>query len=155
MMSHDLRTPLTVILGYSEMLRLQAELDGQEQVASRVEQVESAGKNLLSMLNDILDYARLETEQMLISPEPVQAALAATQVADAMARKIEKRGNRLELAVDSGLGELHADPQRLHQLLRNLLSYAGPIHTERRGAAVGAAGGRSRRAGVGGVRGGG
>jgi len=124
MMSHDLRTPLTVILGYSEMLRLQAELDGQEQVAGRIEQVEGAAKNLLSMLNDILDYARLETEQMLISPEPVQAALVAAQVADAMARKIEKRGNRLELAVDSRLGELRADPQRLHQVLRNLLSYA-------------------------------
>jgi signal transduction histidine kinase len=124
MMSHDLRTPLTVILGYSEMLRMQAEMEGQEQVASRIEQVESAAKNLLSMLNDILDYARLETEQMLLSPEPVQAALVTAQVADAMARKIEKRNNRLELAMVGDLGEMRVDPQRLHQVLRNLLSYA-------------------------------
>jgi len=124
MMSHDLRTPLTVILGYSEMVRNQAELEGQEQVASRMEQVESAGKHLLSMLNDILDYARLESEQLLISPEAVQPALVAIQVADAMARKIEKRGNHLEQAVDTALGEMRADPQRLHQVLRNLLDHA-------------------------------
>lgn len=124
MMSHDLRTPLTVILGYSEMLRTQAEMDGQDQIASRMEQVEGAGKHLLSMLNDILDYARLESEQLLISPEAVQPALVALQVADAMARKIEKRGNRLEQDVPTDLGEMRADPQRLHQVLRNLLNHA-------------------------------
>lgn len=124
MMGHDLRTPLTVILGYSEMLRLQAETEGQDQVAARIEQVENAGRHLLSMLNDILDYARLETEQLQISPEPVQPALVATQVADAMGRKIEKRGNRLELAVESDLGVLRADPMRLYQVLRNLLGHA-------------------------------
>jgi signal transduction histidine kinase len=124
MMSHDLRTPLTVILGYSEMLRIQAEADGQDQVAGRIEQVEAAGRHLLSLLNDILDYARLETEQMLISPEPVQPALLAAQVADSMGRKIEKRGNHLELALEANLGEMRADPQRLHQVLRNLLAHA-------------------------------
>jgi signal transduction histidine kinase len=124
MMSHDLRTPLTVILGYSEMLRIQAEMDGQEQITSRIEQVETAGKHLLSILNDILDYARLETEQLLISPEPVQPALVAAQAADAMRRKIEQQGNHLELVVQADLGEMRADPQRLHQVLRNLLNYA-------------------------------
>lgn len=124
MMSHDLRTPLTVILGYSELLRAQAEAEGREQVVARIEQVENAGKHLLSMLNDILDYARLETEQLLISPEAVQPGLVALQVADGMGRKIEKRGNQLELAVDLSLGEMHTDPQRLHQVLRNLLNHA-------------------------------
>jgi signal transduction histidine kinase len=124
MMSHDLRTPLTVILGYSEMLRLQAEMEGQDEVAARIAQVENAGRQLLSMLNDILDYARLETEQLQVSPEPVQPALLAVQAADAIGHKIEKRGNRLELAVGSDLGEMRADPQRLHQVLRNLLNHA-------------------------------
>jgi signal transduction histidine kinase len=124
MMSHDLRTPLTVILGYSEMLHAQAELDGDAQMASRMEQVESAGKHLLSMLNDILDYARLESEQVQISSEPVQPAAVAVQVADAMLRRIQKRGNQLELAIEPDLGEMNTDPNRLYQMLGNLLSHA-------------------------------
>jgi signal transduction histidine kinase len=123
MMSHDLRTPLTVILGYSEMLHAQAELDGDMQMASRMEQVESAGKHLLSMLNDILEYARLESEQVQISSEPVQPAAVAAQVADAMLRRIQKRGNQLELAIEPDLGEMRTDPNRLYQMLGNLLSH--------------------------------
>jgi signal transduction histidine kinase len=129
MMSHDLRTPLTVILGYTEMLRLQAEMLGDAQMAHRLEQVEAAANNLLSMLNDLLDYARLDTEEILLTPEPVQAALVVTEVADAMAHKIEKYGNRLEVTLDGDLGEMRIDPQRLHQVLRNLLSYAARATT--------------------------
>lgn len=130
MMSHDLRTPLTVILGYTEMLRLQAEMLGDAQMAHRLEQVEAAANNLLSMLNDLLDYARLDTEEILLTPEPVQAALVVTEVADAMTHKIEKYGNRLEVTLDGDLGEMRIDPQRLHQVLRNLLSYAARATTQ-------------------------
>ena len=121
-MSHELRTPLNSILGFAQLLAL-ADLSAQHQ--NNVQQILKGGYHLLELINEVLDLARIEAGRLNMSPEPVQVKDAVKEALD-LVRPIASLQN-ITLSVDfSAHGEryVHADRQRLKQVLLNLLSNA-------------------------------
>jgi signal transduction histidine kinase/DNA-binding response OmpR family regulator len=129
-MSHELRTPLNAIIGYSEMLKEEAEDAGQEEFVSDLEKIRSAGKHLLGLINDILDLSKVEAGKMDLYLESFDLETVAGDVATTVKPLLERNGNTLALHCDGTLGEIRADQTKLRQILLNLLSNAGKF-TER------------------------
>jgi PAS domain S-box-containing protein len=122
-MSHELRTPLNAVLGFSQLLRLDARWPPAAQQLERIQHIENAGAHLLALVNDVLDLSRVESGQMMVAIAAVDLRSA---IEDALAMVSP-------LAADVGV-ELRAtetrqiwvlaDRLRVRQVLVNLLSNA-------------------------------
>jgi CheY-like chemotaxis protein len=123
-MSHELRTPLNAIIGYSEMLREEAEDDGRDEAASDLGKIHTAGKHLLGLINDILDLSKIEAGKMDLYLESFDVEEMVRGVVDTIRPLVEKNSNTLEVACDDDLGQIRADLTKLRQALFNLLSNA-------------------------------
>ncbi len=123
-MSHELRTPLNAIIGYSEMLKEEAEESGDETFVPDLERIRGAGKHLLSMIDDILDISKIEAGRMDLYLENFDIhALIESAVATARPL-VEKNGNTVEVYCPDNLDTMHADMTKVRQVLLNLLSNA-------------------------------
>jgi PAS domain S-box-containing protein len=122
-MSHELRTPLNAIIGYSEMLREEAEDRELEDFVTDLAKIGSAGHHLLKLINDILDLSKIEAGKMGLNVETFDLARLVDDVVTTALPLAERNGNRLasECAVD---GPMHSDATRVRQVLLNLLSNA-------------------------------
>jgi signal transduction histidine kinase len=123
-MSHELRTPLNAIIGYSEMVAEAMADDGVTGYEADLMKVTSAGRHLLSLINDILDHSKLVAGKMTLDLEPFDIVPLLDEVMDTVEPLAKKNSNRLQRLYDSALGTMHADPKRLRQSLLNLLSNA-------------------------------
>jgi PAS domain S-box-containing protein len=121
--SHDLRTPLTAIIGYSGLL---AEIpDLSEPVRRHTERIESAGRTLLSLVNGILDFSRLEAGQLTLSAQACSPARIARECLDLLALAAEAKGVQLEhFEADGVPPSLLIDPDAYRQVLANLIGNA-------------------------------
>ncbi|MCZ7680610.1 MAG: ATP-binding protein [Sandaracinaceae bacterium] len=124
-MSHELRTPLNAIIGYSEMLREDALADGNEGLSADLQRIHSAGKHLLSLINDVLDLSKIEAGQMDIYLETVPLEPLLADVVSTIRPVVEKNGNSLVTELAPDLGTVHLDVTKVRQTLFNLLSNAG------------------------------
>jgi CheY-like chemotaxis protein len=120
-MSHELRTPMTSILGFGQLLV--DECDGLAR--EMAEHVVNGANQLSALINDLVDISRIESEQMDIPIERVCLADAVTQTVSMIEPEASARGLAVELGstVPAGLA-IAADPQRLRQILLNLLTNA-------------------------------
>jgi signal transduction histidine kinase/CheY-like chemotaxis protein len=123
-MSHELRTPLNAIIGYSEMLQEEAEDDGNESAVADLKKIHSAGKHLLSLINDILDLSKIESGKMELFLEDFDPKALIEEVKSTIYPLIEKNGNVLVVTYPPDLAAMHADVTRLRQILFNMLSNA-------------------------------
>ena len=123
-MSHELRTPLNAIIGYSEMLADDAGDGGYESLLPDLERIRSAGRHLLTLINDVLDLSKIEAGKMELHVETFEVAGILDGVATTVRPLIEQNANRLVLADLEALGTMHSDATRLRQILLNLLSNA-------------------------------
>jgi len=123
-MSHELRTPLNAILGYSEMLEEDMADSGNDEFVSDLQRIQSAGKHLLTLINDVLDLAKVEAGKMTLNLEQFEVAPVLDEVAGAIGFFLGKNSNELKLDFDDELGEMHADRTRIRQVLFNLLGNA-------------------------------
>ena len=131
-MSHELRTPLNAILGFGQLLEM-ATLS--EDDAQSTEQIVKAGRHLLELINEVLDIARIESGQLSISPERLDAGELALEALSLVRPLASTRGiTLLDETVREGEVGLVADRQRLKQILLNLLSNA--VKYNREGGAV-------------------
>ena len=123
-MSHELRTPLNAILGLSESLAEQTAGPLNEKQHRYITTVSESGHHLLSLINDILDLAKIEAGQIELDVNKVDIR----PVCDASLRMIkqlaQKKKQEIVLEVDGSLGLMWADERRLKQMLVNLLSNA-------------------------------
>jgi PAS domain S-box-containing protein len=123
-MSHELRTPLNAIIGYSEMLIEDAEDQEQGNMVSDLKKIHTAGKNLLSLINDILDLAKIEAGKMDVRLETFEVAGLIEEVVATIQPMVAKNANTFELAVTNQAGTMHTDRTKVRQSLLNLLSNA-------------------------------
>ena len=123
-MSHELRTPLNAIIGYSEMLQEQAEEEGSREYVPDLVKIRSAGRHLLSLINDVLDLSKIEAGKMELFLEEFSVQDMASDVASTVQPLIEKKGNKLVSEIDGAVGVARADVTKMRQVLFNLLSNA-------------------------------
>jgi len=121
-MSHELRTPLNSIIGFSEVLLGADNLsDKQQRYAGNIM---TGGKQLLAMINDVLELAKLEAGKMRLHPEPVSAADVCEHAAAMFRPQAEKKNIDLKVLADAAGPPVRQDAGKLHQVLTNLLSNA-------------------------------
>jgi len=123
-MSHELRTPLNAIIGFSEVLleRMFGEMN--EKQEDYLKDIHSSGQHLLSLINDILDLAKVEAGRMELNPTTFDLSAAIDNALTLIRERAMHHGIALATEIDSQLGELNADERKLKQILLNLLSNA-------------------------------
>jgi signal transduction histidine kinase/DNA-binding response OmpR family regulator len=133
-MSHELRTPLNAIIGYGQVLELQLR---DERRLEDVEQILKAGRHLLSLINDVLDIAKIEAGELTLSSEPVLVAETVSEALALVAPSAQERNIQVgvQLAGLTDGAHVQADRRLLAQVLLNLLSNA--IKYNRDGGLVG------------------
>jgi signal transduction histidine kinase len=123
-MSHELRTPLNAIIGYSEMLQEEAEDAGQQDLISDLQKINSSGKHLLMLINDVLDLSKIEAGKMELQMEPFEISQMVKDVATAIGPLAKKQGNTFVVKYENCQGTMYADVLKFRQSLLNLLSNA-------------------------------
>ena len=119
--SHDIRTPLNAIIGYSELL-LDGINDEQERVKA-LSGISTSGQTLLQLINDVLDLSKLESGKMDINPEPTDVRELVSSVVHSI--DVTLKNKDIELKEEYGdLPLLEIDPQRIRQILFNLVGNA-------------------------------
>jgi signal transduction histidine kinase/HAMP domain-containing protein len=123
-MSHELRTPLNAIIGFSEVLleRLFGELTDKQ--AEYLDDILSSGRHLLSLINDILDLAKIEAGRMELEPTEFDLPQAIDNALVLVRERALRRGITLEQSIAPDLGEIKGDERKVKQVLLNLLSNA-------------------------------
>jgi PAS domain S-box-containing protein len=124
-MSHELRTPLNSILILSDQLRLNSAGNLTEKQAKHADIVHRAGSDLLQLINDVLDLAKVESGRMQLKLEPLNMQDILVELDASLRPMAEIKGLRLHTQLEAGVPRvIHTDRIRLQQILRNLLSNA-------------------------------
>jgi signal transduction histidine kinase len=122
-MSHEIRTPLNSMLGFSQLLVERQDLP--PDVRRQLTLIDSAGTALLTVVNDILDFSRVEAGQVELLFQPTSAAAVLHDAVGIIRPEAENKGLTLEVEVVDPVGGLHdLDGLRLRQVLLNLLNNA-------------------------------
>lgn len=123
-MSHELRTPLNGIIGFAELLHDGYVEPGSEEQKRSLGDILSSARHLLSLINDVLDMARVEAGKMEFAPEAIDLAGLAREVGSVLRSVGTQKNIRLATEIAPDLGEVVLDPVRLKQVLYNYLSNA-------------------------------
>jgi PAS domain S-box-containing protein len=121
-MSHEIRTPLNAILGFSQLLQ-DTSLPPAE-AAEYLRSIHYAGNALLSLINDILDLSKLDADQMIIQPEPINLRELLFELEAVFTAKAKTQGIELITTVPDDLPILNLDERRLRQVLLNIIGNA-------------------------------
>jgi len=122
--SHELRTPLNGILGFAELLEIDAKSPLTDRQRQKVEQIRKSGNDLLALINDILDLARIEAGSLSLSIEPVETELILSECLTVATVLADRRGITIEDRTGCYRPAILADPLRARQVVLNLLSNA-------------------------------
>jgi signal transduction histidine kinase len=123
-MSHELRTPLNAIIGYTEMMADGLYGEVPDKAAGVLERVQSNGRHLLGLINDVLDLSKIEAGQLVLAVEDYSVADMVNTVMAATESLARTKGLKLESAVAPGLPMGRGDARRLSQVLLNLVGNA-------------------------------
>jgi GAF domain-containing protein/sensor histidine kinase YesM len=123
-MSHELRTPLNAVLGYSEMMLDGLYGDLPEKAKGVLERVQSNGKHLLGLINDVLDLSKIEAGQLTLAIEDYSMAALVKQAVATTESLARTKGLALTAQIQEGLPRGRGDERRLTQVLLNLIGNA-------------------------------
>ena len=121
-LSHELRTPLNAILGYARMLRT-GMLDPSKN-AKAVETIERNATSLAQIVEDVLDISRIVAGKLRLHVQPVEFPEIVRSAVDAVAPAADAKNIRIETVLDPQAAPISGDPERLQQILWNLLTNA-------------------------------
>ena len=122
-MSHELRTPLNSIIGFTQILRRRYSDAFDERAMDAIDTVHNNGKHLLSLINDVLDFSKVEAGKMELNISRVDLVILFKELESTFAPIAEERALKFQVA-ELPITELVADQQRIRQVLINLLSNA-------------------------------
>jgi len=123
-MSHELRTPLNAILGFSEMISSRIFAADHEKHFEYAELIHDSGHHLLTLINDILDLAKIEAGALSLQETDLDLGSAIAEACTMVEPRAVASGCGLETKIDSGLPLVNCDARALKQILLNLLSNA-------------------------------
>lgn len=123
-MSHELRTPLNAIIGFTGtlLMKLPGPLTGDQEKQLRT--VQSSGRHLLSLINDLLDLAKIQSGKVELNLEPVNCRDMVEEIVTALRPSAEAKGLSLIASVESSDTAVRADRRALSQILLNLANNA-------------------------------
>lgn len=122
--SHEVRTPLNAILGFTRIVRRRADNSLPPQQLQNLDYVLESADHLLGLINELLDLSRLEAGRIELCPEPVDLWRLVARVVAELEPAAQESGNRIEVQLSQGEPAVCSDPVRLRQILMNLLSNA-------------------------------
>ncbi len=123
-MSHELRTPLNAIIGYSEMLEEEATEVAQPAFVPDLKKIQTAGRHLLALINDILDLSKIEAGKVELYLETFSLPDFVQDLAATIKPLAAKNDNTLVIQANAQLGTMRADVTKVRQSLLNMLSNA-------------------------------
>jgi PAS domain S-box-containing protein len=121
-LSHELRTPLNAILGYARMIR--AGIVAPERHQKAVETIERNATSLTQIVEDVLDVSRIISGKMRLNVQPVNVPDVVRSAVEAVLPAADAKGVRIDMILDPAAGPISGDPERLHQVVWNLMSNA-------------------------------
>ncbi len=124
LMSHELRTPLQAIIGYTDVVLEELQLAGTSAHIEDLNRVIGNSERLLKLINDVLDLAKMESQQMALHLVDVQLAVLVEEAIDNVKPQYHKKGLPLDVSIQEGGVPLQADPEKLLHVIINLLSNA-------------------------------
>jgi PAS domain S-box-containing protein len=119
---HELRTPLNAVIGIAEVLEEEAQDLGRSNFTAGLGRIRGAGRHLLDLINQILDLSSLEAGSLQLRAESVELREVLQSAVAACRRLAEKNGNQVDLRCPEKIVRARADPQRLRQVVLNLLN---------------------------------
>lgn len=122
-MSHELRTPLNSILALSRVLQRKGDKQGEDE-AKYLDVIERNGRQLLDLINDILDLSKIESGRVEIRPTFLSLRDMVTSMVETLLPIAEEKGIHLDVEIPDNLPLIKTDDARLRQILRNLLGNA-------------------------------
>jgi PAS domain S-box-containing protein len=123
-MSHELRTPLNAIMGYADLLELRIAGPLTETQGKQLERIRSSTRHLLTVIEEILTFSRVEAGCEKLIPEHIDAVELVRDAAAMVESAAQDKGLEFVTRVPGAAVPMHADPVRLRQVLLNLLSNA-------------------------------
>jgi two-component system, sensor histidine kinase len=125
-MSHDIRVPMTAILGFADLLHTEGDIQRAPKERIRaIEAIQRNGKYLLDLVNDILDLSKVEAGKLDVAPVRCSAYQIVADVVSLMRVRAAQKGVPLEVEFPGSIPQtIHTDPTRLRQILVNLISNA-------------------------------
>jgi signal transduction histidine kinase len=122
-MSHEFRTPLNAILGFTQLMQMDAAVPPAQQ--TRLQLMRDSGLHLLELINDVLDMASIEAGKVSLKPAPVDLRALVDMACDSVRLRAEQKNLSFAVDIDPRLPvRVLVDGQRLRQVLLNLLSNA-------------------------------
>lgn len=121
-MSHELRTPLNSIIGYAEVLLDGIDGDLSDEAEEDVKAIHTGGRHLLSIINDILDLAKIEAGQMFIDSRETDLVQAVNEVVNTARILASNKGLALNVQANGDVPTVLGDPIRLRQIILNLVN---------------------------------
>ena len=134
-MTHELRTPIHVMVGYADILLEESLAAGERDARPLVESIRSQGVLLHGLISDLLDYAKIGAGKMDVRAEPVAVRQVVEQVAEAFRPLTQRKGLRLRTVYPGGFPTVTSDRQKIQQILNNLVGNALKF-TERGGITI-------------------
>ncbi|WP_353932146.1 hybrid histidine kinase/response regulator HrmK [Okeanomitos corallinicola TIOX110] len=119
--SHEIRTPLSSIIGFTHLLLAQGYEPERQRHQEYLHIIQSSGKHLLELINDILDLSKIEANQLEVQWEIIDVPILCKNVLALVKEKAANKGLKLCLEISDDVTNLLADPLRLKQMLLNLL----------------------------------
>jgi signal transduction histidine kinase/CheY-like chemotaxis protein len=124
-MSHELRTPLNAIIGYTDLIQEDiVDNDSCEDLLQYIERIQTAGKQLLGTITDILDISRIEADKLELYPTKFAIVRIVKEVVITIQPIVINEGNQLNVDCNGEVGMMYADYNKVRQILLNLLNNA-------------------------------
>jgi signal transduction histidine kinase len=123
-MTHELRTPMNAIIGYTEMLLEETREKNLVEINDDLAKIAGSAKNLMQLINEILDLSKIESGKMEISLDSFKIQEVIESAIHTIEPMLQKNKNTLKVQCDENLGYMVADKNRVRQTLINLFSNA-------------------------------